>query len=407
MIRPIPTPEECAKVEWDVVIIGAGPAGSLAAFLLAREKLKVLLVDRQVFPRPKVCGCCLNGNAVAALEESGLAHIIKDNKAVPLNEMCLGSLALSETFSLQRQMVISRERLDFTIILEAINAGASFLEDTQGELGELENGFRQVLLKNGHREFSTTARVVIAADGLGGRLLVRKKITSHISGRNTRIGAGVILESAPDFYRTGKLFMACGKGGYLGLVRLEDGRLDLAAAMDPTMVKKHGSIGLFAKSLIQEMGWPVPDKMEIASWRGTPTLTGHIGKVFDERLFVVGDSAGYIEPFTGEGMAWALSGAKLVAPLVVQAVHSWDKKLGSQWQQLHRKFIKKRQLFCRFMSMLLKWPRLVQAAIVCLKIFPSLSSFFVSKLDRPSPADNACQGNEHASLFFRLGNRGS
>ena len=407
MSRPNSTPEECAKVRWDVVIIGAGPAGSLAAVLLSREKLKVLLVDRQIFPRQKVCGCCLNGNAVTALEDSGLSHLLTDHKAVALDEMCLGSLGLSETFPLQRQMVLSRERLDFSLIQEAINAGACFLEDTLAELGELEMEFRQVRLKWAGREYSTTARVVIAADGLGGRLLVRKNITCHIPSRNTKIGAGVILEASPDFYRSGKLFMACGKGGYIGLVRLEDGRLDLAAAMDPPMIKKHGSTGLFAKALLQEMGWPVPENMEIAPWRGTPALTGQIAKVFDERLFVIGDAAGYIEPFTGEGMAWALSGAKLLVPLVLRAVHSWEKKLGTQWQNLHRKCIKKRQGFCKFMSMLLKWPRLVQTSIVCLKWFPSLSSLFISILDKPSPAANVCQGNEHESLFFRLGKRSS
>ena len=52
---------------WDVVVIGAGVAGGLAAFDCARRGLSVLLVEKRSFPRWKVCGCCFNANALAAL----------------------------------------------------------------------------------------------------------------------------------------------------------------------------------------------------------------------------------------------------------------------------------------------------------------------------------------------------
>ncbi len=60
MIKSNISIEECASQIWDVIIVGAGPAGGLAAVLLARKKLRVLLVDRQAFPRPKVCGSSVN-----------------------------------------------------------------------------------------------------------------------------------------------------------------------------------------------------------------------------------------------------------------------------------------------------------------------------------------------------------
>src|SRR5215212_4439345 len=59
---------------WDAVVIGAGVAGSIAAYQLARSGARVLLVDRATFPRDKVCGCCLNAHALRALEECGLAR---------------------------------------------------------------------------------------------------------------------------------------------------------------------------------------------------------------------------------------------------------------------------------------------------------------------------------------------
>lgn len=386
MIQPTITIEEASNQIWDVIVIGAGPAGGLAAYLLAKKNLKVLLMDRQCFPRNKVCGCCLNGNAVAILEASGLGRVLSFNHAVTLDQMFLASGNTGQSISLHHHQVLSRERLDSSLIEEAIQAGASFLDDTAAELGELLDSTRMVALKKGNSSLIARGKVVIAADGLGGRLLVRKKITSYCAGKSSRIGAGVVLQNAPDFYTSGKLFMVCGNGGYLGLVRLEDGRLNLAAALDPAAIKKHGSIGLLAKALLEETAWPAPLDFEMAPWRGTPALTGHISQVSAERLFVLGDAAGYIEPFTGEGMAWALSGARLVVPMVAQAVVSWRPEIALEWQEAHKTQIANRQGLSKAITKVLQRPWLVRMMIRSLKIFPFLSAPLVAMLDKPGKA---------------------
>ena len=386
MIKSNISIEECASQIWDVIIVGAGPAGGLAAVLLARKKLRVLLVDRQAFPRPKVCGCCLNGNAIATLKETGLHHLLTENQAIALNEMCLGSKKINHTFPLQRQMVLSRECLDSSLIQEAMNEGAFFLDTTLAELGQLTSSSREVFLKQGELQFLSTAKIVVAADGLGGRLLVRKNITTHLASNNTRIGAGVTLLDPPDFYKNGTLFMTSGNGGYVGLVRLEDGRLDLAAAFDPIAIKKHGGMGPLAKALLKEMDWPLPLNLEFAPWRGTPALTGHIEQVATERLFVIGDAAGYIEPFTGEGMAWAFTGANFVAPLIARGVVYWEPKLEKQWISKYKAHITNRQGVCKAAAFLLRWPLLVKLALMGLKVFPFLSKPVVATLDKPNKA---------------------
>ena len=384
MIKSNISIEECASQIWDVIIVGAGPAGGLAAILLARKKLRVLLVDRQAFPRPKVCGCCLNGNAIATLKETGLYHLLTENQAIALNEMCLGSKKINHTFPLQRQMVLSRECLDSSLIKEAMLEGAFFLDTTLAELGQLTSSSREVFLKQGELQFLSTAKIVAAADGLGGRLLVRKNITTHLASNNTRIGAGVTLLDPPDFYKNGTLFMTSGNGGYVGLVRLEDGRLDLAAAFDPIAIKKHGGMGPLAKALLKEMDWPLPLDVEIAPWRGTPALTGRIEQVATERLFVIGDAAGYIEPFTGEGMAWAFTGANFVAPLIAKGVCCWEPELTKQWISKYKAHITNRQGVCKAAAFLLRWPLLVKLALMGLKAFPFLSKPVVAMLDKPN-----------------------
>lgn len=386
MIKPTITMEESCLQLWDVIVVGAGPAGGMAALLLSRSNLRVLLVDRQCFPRQKVCGCCLNGNAVAALQDAGLFHILTSNNAVVLEQMNLSSGRTSQTFPLRHHWVLSRERFDSALIEEAIQNGASFLDDTTVELREVKESFRVVRLKKDNAWLDATAKVVIAADGLGSRLLVRNNTTNYLPASNSRIGAGVIIEAPPEFYPTGKLFMTCGKGGYLGLVRLEDGRLDLAAAVDPVAVKKHGGIGNFARVLLMEANLPPIPNLEQAPWRGTPALSGQVDQVAGERVFAIGDAAGYVEPFTGEGMAWALAGASLLTPLVAQAVISWHSGFAIQWQDAYRVRIQNRQGFCKAVSRLLRWPGLARMLIRCLKLFPFLSSFFVARLDKPAKA---------------------
>lgn len=384
MLRRNISIEECGSQIWDVIIIGAGPAGGLAAILLARKKFRILLVDKQDFPRPKVCGCCLNGNAVTTLQEAGLNHILEQNKAIAVTEMCFGSKKSHLTFPLQRQMVLSREALDSSLISEAMLEGASFLDTTVAQLGKLSSSSREVYLKQGGTQIISAAKIVLAADGLGSRLLVRQNITTHFTPKNALLGAGATIIDPPVFFKKGTLFMTSGKGGYLGITRLEDGRLDLAAAFDPVEIKKHGSIGSLAKSLLQETNWPMPLDIETAPWRGTPALTGHIKQVASERIFVIGDAAGYIEPFTGEGMAWAFTGANFVAPLIAKGVACWKPELAKQWTIKYKAQITNRQSICKVITYLLRFSIIVKLSLIILKAFPFLSQPVVAMLDKPS-----------------------
>src|SRR5262245_47996201 len=78
-----------ARAEWDVVVVGASLAGSLAARGLARRGLAVLLVDRAHFPRWKVCGCCLNPFTLGVLTRAGLGDLTERAGARPLATMRL------------------------------------------------------------------------------------------------------------------------------------------------------------------------------------------------------------------------------------------------------------------------------------------------------------------------------
>ncbi len=101
--------------------------------------------------------------------------------------------------------------------------------------------------------------------------------------------------------------MAVGKDGYVGLVRLRDGSLHLAAALRPGPCARPAGRASAASVLLAAAGFPAIDGLASARWQGTPDSTRRTRPLADARVFVLGDAAGYVEPFTGEGIAWALA----------------------------------------------------------------------------------------------------
>src|SRR3712207_1674364 len=84
IVHPTLELAEVSQVTWDALVVGAGPAGALAAHQLAAAGRHVLLVDRQAFPRPKVCGACVNLRALDALRAAGLDHVAAGLGGLPL-----------------------------------------------------------------------------------------------------------------------------------------------------------------------------------------------------------------------------------------------------------------------------------------------------------------------------------
>jgi menaquinone-9 beta-reductase len=379
------TLEKAALRTRGAVVVGAGPAGATAARELARRGVDVLLVDRAAFPRWKVCGCCLNGRATAVLTAAGLGNLAAMRGAVPLKSLCLASGGRLAHVPLFGGAALSRETLDAALIQAAVEAGADFLPETLAMPLEKEAKSlgcdvpRRLLLHQGEKRAEVSARVVLAADGLAGQFLARTA-TAASAESGARIGAGTTTTDAPDFYRPGVVYMTCGAGGYTGLVRLEDGRLDVAAAFDASELRAGGP-GAAAARLLQEAGWPAPDGLAQLPWRGTPPLTRQARQVADERLFVVGDAAGYVEPFTGEGMAWALASGTAVAPLAAGAVERWRPELIQQWTAIHRRVVSRRQVVCRAAAAVLRRPRLTRLVVRLLGQAPMLAAPVIACLN--------------------------
>jgi len=391
MSKPcVPPPFDAADLTpWDAVVVGAGPAGALAARQLAMGGGRVLLVDKKKFPRWKICGACLNGQALESLCSAGLGSLVTRLGGIALEEFQVGFRGRTARLDLPSGMSLSRSRLDAALVEAATQRGARFLAETQAFVGGTRGGTRLVRLTHQGRSIEAAARVVLVATGLGTLCLpdgagVRSRVR-----RGSRIGAGCMVALAPGQYAERTIYMAVGREGYVGLVRVEDGSLNVAAALEPALVRRQSAPGFAAAAILAEAGFPPIPGLDGATWRGTVGLSRQTRPLAAERLFVLGDAAGYVEPFTGEGIAWALRSAQAVTPLALRAMERWDPQFERAWIDLHRRRVGRQQLVCRALAMALRRPWMVSIGFAVLTRVPGSAGFVIARLNAPPSFTNA------------------
>lgn len=377
--------------QWDVVVVGAGPGGAMAARELALEGARVLLVDKAAFPRYKVCGCCLNPRAARVLRDCGLGSVLKLPEVSPILEIRIATGGRAATLGLPAGgVILSRSVLDDTLTRAAVEAGAVFVDRTTAHIGLSSSEYCSLMLSTRHRNYPMETRIVIAANGLAHGLLRKINDRPAAPKVNSLIGAGAILESPISDFQHGVIYMACGAAGYVGLVRLEDGKLNVAAALDAARVRAEGGLHQTAHSIITDAGFAWPDGLDAVQWRGTPPLTRRASNVSGHRYFVLGDAAGYVEPFTGEGMAWALSAGKAVAPYVLAGIDNFDSKLIGAWSTAYKRLVSRSHRRCRVITAGLRRPRLVGLMVDVLSWAPQLAKPIVRQLNGPPNRKSEC-----------------
>ena len=413
-------PEACERT-WDAVVLGGGPAGAAAARTLASNGHSVLLVDKNEFPRPKVCGCCLSGSALDALEQLGLGGLPEQLGALPLHEIRLFMGARRGAIRLPASKVVSRDAFDCAMIAAAIEAGAEFISSTtaRGTFIDAGGETRSVRVESHCKMGVLRGKVVLAATGLNHNAFLDSHPALQLDiDKASRMGLGTSTTGSAGFQPAGRrdggapsgggwlnaprlgsvqapgayaphtVFMASSGKGYVGLVSLEDGRINIAAALDPAFIRESGGPAKTIDAFLSNAGLPPLENAGEIRWHGTPLLTRRRKRVAAERLFLIGDAAGYVEPFTGEGIAWALMSGFLAAQIAGHGIGQWHAQLEEAWIGAHRQSIQNRQRPCQAISKVLRSPILSAAAVTIFTTVPLLSRpllrFLHSPLSAPS-----------------------
>jgi flavin-dependent dehydrogenase len=313
----------------DVVICGAGPAGSLAALILARAGARVLLLDRARFPRDKLCGDTVNPGAASLLRRHHLDHVL--DGALPIDGMIItGASGLRVVGRYGRGVhgcAIMRRDLDARLAAASVAAGAHVefgvlvheaLVDRSRHTPRVHG---LVATANG-RPLQIHARVVIAADGRYSRVARGLELSGHPAAPR-RWAVGGYFEQVGGLISCGEMHIRANR--YIGVAPVPGGLANACVVTadrralgqphallldvlrtDPAVVDRFAAARLVAPPVC--IG---PLAVECA----TPGLDG---------LLLVGDAAGFIDPMTGDGLRFAFRGAELAAAAALGALeHGW------------------------------------------------------------------------------------
>jgi menaquinone-9 beta-reductase len=365
---------------WDAIVLGAGPAGAIAARQLALQGKRVLLVDKAKLPRDKVCGGCLGGAALDALESIGLGHIPQACGGVTLSTFTLASEGKIARVPIGRRVAISRRTFDDALASEAARAGVAVLDQTLATVVPPSlSETRAVRLKRSGEELIAHGHVIIVATGLA---QLPQGFTSR-SARHSFVGVSSIMDQPPCDLAHGELQMACSDAGYVGVTAVEGNRFDAAAAIRPSALAMLKSPAAVVGHVLISAGLSPNGSLFATHWQGTPPLTRRATTLGSHRCLLIGDAAAYVEPFTGEGIGWAMQSAILAASLLSGSLAAWDESIPRRWQQLYGAVFAGSQRRCRTVTQLLRIRPLRQLAIQSLQWAPAFSRPIVRRLDRP------------------------
>lgn len=367
---------------WDVVVIGAGPAGSSSALRLARAGHEVLLVESKSFPREKVCGGCLNQIAVAHLRELGVVDAISDEDWRPLDRFELSHRGKRVLLPLPGGAAVERAVLDQVLVDKAVDAGVEFAPRTRATVLDASESHRCVKLVSRSGDQVVRAKLVISACGLGNQASNSLEGHQSIVAEGSRIGLDATLQTDSDRWGKGVIHMHVSRQGYVGVARLDNDTVHLAAAVDRLELRRLERPESLIRHIVATSSGDDGFEGEFVSWSGTQPLTCRAKMAADTRLLVIGDAAGYVEPFTGEGIRWALGSAEAVMPFAERAVKEWTSVLSEDWIRWNRKRLRREQRLCRTIAWTLRQKQLTAITMSMLQIAPWMARPIVRSLNK-------------------------
>ena len=372
---------------YDVIIVGGGPAGATCASACAAAGLKVVVLERSVFPREKVCGDCINPACWPVLDRLLLSERVRALPHAQLQTVEFAgpsrrSLVFPLPDGMQGEITVRRSIFDQLLLTHAAEKGATVLQDTAVVgVERLVTGRTRALLRrpspaSGQQTASETAiarwevhtvertfsaPLLVAADGRNST--IARAIGLLPSAARDRIGLQTHLPLPSE--AAGRVVMRFLPHGYCGLADLGDGQANLC------LVSRPPDLAEIKSWAIRRFGLP-----EDQTWRSiTPLSRAPVSPAHDG-LLLVGDAARVVEPFTGEGIYYALASGELAAQ------HLVGGRL-SEYASAHRRLYRGRLWVNRLARVACDHPRVAQATLCVAEWVPGLLALLTRKVVSP------------------------
>jgi flavin-dependent dehydrogenase len=387
-------PQNTVSESWDCIVIGAGVAGLGFAIRAVRSGLRVLVIEAKSFPREKVCGGCLNHRAQNHLRELGVLEQVL-HEGIAIEEFVVHCNRHVSSWKIPRMVSIRRSTLDETLAQEALSSGCEIRWRTRGTIldaGESQHAIvriQQVDAPEYAKQIS--ARIVVVAAGLTRSPIQKEdRWPQHVTD-GSRIGVHALspiellrarLPSSVwllDLVEKNQLHMLIGRAGYLGICLADGGHVDFAAAIAPDKLRSSGGIAEVVDSILGDCRCDGQIKDLELNWSATPALTRTSTVVAMGKTYLIGDALGYVEPFTGEGMSWALESAKQLAEIVCSKGSSEDSDRVLQWDRWARRERATKQWVANWVAAQSRSPRRCAWILKGLDACPPVRRFLMKK----------------------------
>ena len=321
------------KTSFDAIIVGAGPAGAAAAISLARRGYSVALIDKEQFPREKLCGDFINPSNWPVLEQLGVTRqlFMQDHEIVTAFRITADSGAAAEAALPSTDgapvygLGLRRFFFDQILLQKAQEEGVTALLGYRIKaLHRRADGWR-VGYGRGESVENFNARILIGADGRNSWVAHHLGMASGAARGGRRIGFQLRLKYAPGL--RGRVEIHLFPGGYAGVLGLGDGTINLCLAVDRRRLGEHVGIEALLESHLPRNPHlkAILDESEpVGPGRSTFPVYFPPRRSVGDGVVLIGDAARVNEPVSGEGIFFALRSAAIAAATVDQAFNRGD-----------------------------------------------------------------------------------
>lgn len=355
-------------MSYDVAIVGGGPAGASCASFCVMAGLRVVLLERETFPREKVCGDCLNPGCWAVLQRLQLEDKVR---ALPhgaldrVDFVAIDGHSISVDLPRGAEIAVKRSLFDHLLLRRAGEVGADIYEGaTVTRVRQEDSGNWMVETERD----SVHARILVAADGRNSSVARILNFLPRLSRQRVALQARVTL---PEKFGN-RVVLQFRPKGYSGQAPVGPNELNLCLVSVPADIASLKEWAIHQFNIPREQ-----------TWRTITPLTRDPIPATRRNLFFIGDAARVVEPFTGEGIFYALSSGELAAHAAAELIAGHDvASVAGNFAKAHAALYRGRLWINQLARAAVLAPRAASLLLLGARLHPGLLSLLTAQIVR-------------------------